>query len=99
MRRVVDDSARHGLLRGNERILFTTAYFHDPDEILGEFGDAGLREARRYALEGVFGLYADIDEWLDDPERRDMLLDVARRSEGEPTLLGVAGHMLTVAQA
>ncbi|WP_067134217.1 class I SAM-dependent methyltransferase [Microtetraspora malaysiensis] len=99
VRPVVDDSARHGLLRGNERIGFTTAYFHDPDEILGEFADAGLPEARRYALEGVFSLYADINEWLDDPERRGMLLDVARRSEGEPTLLGVAGHMLTVAHA
>ncbi|WP_067172259.1 class I SAM-dependent methyltransferase [Microtetraspora niveoalba] len=99
VRAVVDDSARHGLLRGNERIGFTTAYFHDPDEILGEFADAGLPEARRYALENVFGLYADIDEWLDDPERRGMILDVARRSEGEPTLLGVAGHMLTVARA
>ncbi len=97
VRHVVDDSAWHGLLRGNERIGFTTAYFHDPDEILGEFADAGLPGARRYALEGVFGLYADVEEWLDDPERRELLLGVARRSEGEPTLLGVAGHMLTVA--
>ncbi|GLX01630.1 class I SAM-dependent methyltransferase [Microtetraspora sp. NBRC 16547] len=99
VRRVADDSARDGLLRGDERTGFTTAYFHDPDEITAEFADAGLPDARRYALEGVFSLYAEVDEWLDDPERRGLLLDVARRSEGEPTLLGIAGHMLTVAHA
>ncbi|WP_248961829.1 class I SAM-dependent methyltransferase [Sphaerisporangium perillae] len=97
VREVADECARTGLLRENDGVGFTTAYFHDSDEIIGEFADAGLPDARRHALEGVFALYADIDEWLDDPERRALLLDVARRSEHEPTLLGVADHMITVA--
>ncbi|MFI6792996.1 class I SAM-dependent methyltransferase [Nonomuraea sp. NPDC050383] len=74
-----------------------TAYFHDPDEVPGEFADAGLPEARRYGLEGAFWLYGDIDDWLDDPERRTLLLDAQRSMESVPSLLGVSGHMLTAA--
>ncbi|WP_204070894.1 class I SAM-dependent methyltransferase [Planotetraspora phitsanulokensis] len=95
VRRVADESARTGVLRGAADTGFTTAYFHDPAEVLAEFADAGLPGAERYALEGVFALYAE--EWLDDPERRALLLDVARRTENEPALLGF-GHMLTVAR-
>jgi SAM-dependent methyltransferase len=96
VRRAVDESATTGLLSGDLDVGFTTAYLHDPGEILAEFADAGLGGAERYALEGVFGLYAH--EWLDDPEHESLLLDVARRTERETTQLGF-GHMLTVARA
>ncbi|TMR98156.1 class I SAM-dependent methyltransferase [Nonomuraea basaltis] len=71
-------------------------YLHDPEEILGEFADAGLPEPRRYGLEGAFWLYGDVDAWLDDDGRRELLLDAARRLESEPSLLGVSGHLLAV---
>ncbi|MEU6997840.1 class I SAM-dependent methyltransferase [Nonomuraea sp. NPDC046570] len=74
-----------------------TAHFHEPDEILGEFADAGLAVRRRYGIEGAFWLYGDVNERLDDPERRARLLDAARRLESEPSLLGVSGHLLAVA--
>lgn len=81
-------SPREGGFRG---------FFHDPGEILGEFADAGLGEPARYGLEGAFWLYGDIDVWLDDDGRRELLLDAARRLESEPSLLGVSGHLLAVA--
>ncbi|WP_043638865.1 class I SAM-dependent methyltransferase [Nonomuraea candida] len=74
-------------------------YFHDPEEILGEFTDAGLPEPRRYGLECAFWLYGDVDDWLDDEGRRELLLDAARRLECEPALLGVSGHLLAVSRA
>ncbi|UBU17011.1 class I SAM-dependent methyltransferase [Nonomuraea gerenzanensis] len=74
-------------------------YGHHPDEILTEFADAGLPEPRRYGLEGAFWLYGDVDAWLDDDERRELLLDAARRMECEPSLLGVSGHLLAVSSA
>lgn len=73
-----------------------TAYFHDPDEVPGEFADAGFPEAERYGLEGAFWLYGDVNDWLDDPERRVLMLDAQRSMESVPSLLGVSGHMLTV---
>jgi SAM-dependent methyltransferase len=80
-------SPREGGFRG---------YFHDPDEILAEFADAGLPEPARYGLEGAFWLYGDIDVWLDDEGRRELMLDAARRLESVPSLLGVSGHLLAV---
>ncbi|MGN9839354.1 class I SAM-dependent methyltransferase [Nonomuraea sp. H19] len=71
-------------------------YFHEPEEILGEFADAGLPEPLRYGLEGAFWLYGDVDDWLDDDGRRELLLGAARRLECEPSLLGVSGHLLAV---
>jgi SAM-dependent methyltransferase len=73
-------------------------YLHDPDDILAEFADAGLDEPDRYGLEGAFWLYGDVDDWLDDGGRRELLLDAARRLESVPSLLGVSGHLLAVAR-
>ncbi|MGP3930553.1 class I SAM-dependent methyltransferase [Nonomuraea sp. KM88] len=71
-------------------------YLHTPEEIPGEFTDAGLPEPRRYGLEGVFWLYGDVNAWLDDDGRRELLLDAARKVECEPSLLGASGHLLAV---
>ncbi|MEV4307596.1 methyltransferase domain-containing protein [Nonomuraea sp. NPDC049624] len=74
-----------------------TAYFHHPDEVAAEFAEAGLPGAARYGLEGTFWLHGDVDDWLDDPHRRALLLDAQRSMESEPSLLGASGHLLTVA--
>ncbi|WP_370019742.1 class I SAM-dependent methyltransferase [Planotetraspora sp. GP83] len=95
VRQAADQAARTGVLPDNGDIGFTTAYFHDPQEVLGEFADTGLPGATQYALEGVFALYAE--DWLDDPARRTLLLDVARRTENDPAQLGF-GHLLTTAR-
>ncbi|WP_433431777.1 class I SAM-dependent methyltransferase [Nonomuraea sp. CA-141351] len=73
-----------------------TGYLHDPDEVPGEFADAGFPEVERYGLQGAFWLYGDVNDWLDDPERRALMLDAQRSLESVPSLLGVSGHMLTV---
>ncbi|MGC5012858.1 class I SAM-dependent methyltransferase [Streptosporangium sp. DT93] len=75
-----------------------TSYLHDPDDVPAEFADAGLPGATRHGLEGAFWLYGDINDWLDDPERRAMVLDAQRRLESVPSLLGVSGHMITLAR-
>lgn len=77
--------------------LFTHAYFHHPGEIVGEFADAGLTRAARYALEGGAWLFADRDGWLDSAERTATLLDALRSVEQEPSLFGISSHLLTVA--
>jgi SAM-dependent methyltransferase len=74
------------------------AYFHDPDVVPGEFADAGFLNVERYGLEGAFWLYGDVDDWLDDPERRALMLDAQRSMESVPSLLGVSGHMLSIAR-
>jgi hypothetical protein len=75
-----------------------TAYFHDPAEVVDEFTDAGLTGAGQYGLQGAFWLYGDVNEWLDDPERRSLILDAQRAMERDPSLFGVSGHLLTIAR-
>ncbi|WP_055590944.1 class I SAM-dependent methyltransferase [Peterkaempfera griseoplana] len=78
---------------------FTTAYFHRPDEVPAEFAEAGLVTTGQYGVEGAAWLMGDVVEWLDDPARRAMALDAVRRTESEPSLLGVSSHLLTAATA
>jgi SAM-dependent methyltransferase len=75
--------------------FFTTAYFADPTEVPGEFTGAGLTHEGQYGIEGVAWLMGGVEEWLDDPERREAVLAATRRIESEPTLLGASGHLLT----
>lgn len=74
---------------------FTTAYFAHPAEAPDEFTEAGLAPEGQYGVEGVAWLMGGVEEWLDDPQRREAVLAATRRIESEPSLLGASGHVLT----
>ena len=75
---------------------FTTAFFHHPDELRQEVEDAGLTHEQILAVEGPAWLLQDFDAHWDDPGRRERLLDVVRRVEADPSLLGASAHLLAV---
>jgi SAM-dependent methyltransferase len=85
--------------RLREQGLFTTAYFHEPGELLAEFAEAGLADPVRHGLEGAAWLAGGMDGHLDDPTRRAMVLEGLMAVGTEPSLLGVSGHLLTIARA
>ena len=60
--------------------------------------EAGLAGGQVLAVEGPAWLLQDFDARWDDPGRRDRLLDVIRRTEAEPSLLGASAHLLAVAR-
>ena len=76
---------------------FTTAYLHRPEEIRWEIEEAGLRFDNLVAVEGPGWMGHDPDAWLDDDAARERLLDVLRRLETEPSLIGASAHILSVA--
>jgi ubiquinone/menaquinone biosynthesis C-methylase UbiE len=76
---------------------FTTAYLHRPEEIGPEIEAAGLRFDRLLAVEGPGWMNPQLDAWLDDEPARERLLQVLRRLETEPTLIGVSAHLIAVA--
>jgi SAM-dependent methyltransferase len=84
---------------GRDPAWFTTAYFHRPEELRDEVEAAGLAVEALLAVEGAAGVVGDVDAWLDDPERRELLLRALRRVEAEPGLLGASDHVLAVAHA
>lgn len=77
---------------------FTTAYFHHPDELHHEFADSGCQVDHVLAIEGPTSGMADLDAWLDDDERRTILLRAIGRVESEPSLLGSSSHILIAAR-
>ena len=77
---------------------FTTAYLHRPAEIAAELGAAGLTVTGQYSVEGAVWLMADVAGYLDDEVRRAGVLAALRITESDPSLLGVAGHLLTAAR-
>ncbi|WP_371663584.1 class I SAM-dependent methyltransferase [Streptomyces sp. NBC_00280] len=88
----VSTHGRHGTDHGT----FTTAYLAEPTEVPAEFTEAGLVPEGQYGLEGVAWLMGGVEQWLDDPERREAVMSATRRIESEPALLGASGHVLTV---
>lgn len=78
---------------------FTTAYFHRPDELHDEVRAAGLDPDGPVAVEGVAATATDLDAVLDDPALRARALEVVRRTEREPSLLGASSHLLIAGRA
>ena len=75
---------------------FTTAFFHDPAVVAEEVRAAGSQVDHVLAVEGVGSQLSNIDEWLDDADRRATLLRAISRVEAEPSLLGASPHLLVV---
>jgi ubiquinone/menaquinone biosynthesis C-methylase UbiE len=75
---------------------FTTAYFHRPEDLRGELETAGFADASVLGVEGPAWLLSDFDARWDDAALRDDVLDVARRLEADPSIIGVSAHLLGV---
>ena len=79
---------------------FTTAYFHRPDELAAEAGDAGLAVDAVVGIEGpafwsVRRATGRAGELSDHDERH--VVAAARAVENEPSLVGASPHLLLVA--
>lgn len=95
---IVARDIREGQHRNQtERLdFFTTAYFHRPDELGDEVASAGLAVQNLYGIEGPAWMLPDFTERWQNPERRAMMLNVARMLEREPFVTGCSAHILVV---
>jgi ubiquinone/menaquinone biosynthesis C-methylase UbiE len=86
-------TGRH--INNTERIdFFTTAYFHRPDDLGAELESAGFGEVQVLGVEGIGEWLLDFDERWNDPALRHEMLDIARRLESEPSIVGMSAHLL-----
>jgi hypothetical protein len=76
---------------------FTTAYFHGPDELEDEVCQGGFDLDALVAVEGPAGWLGNLDWWLADDARQEVLMDTIGRVESERSLLGASPHLLAVA--
>ncbi len=75
-----------------------SGFVHRPDELRAEVAEAGLREFAMVSVEGPGAYLLDLEERWASPAARDLVLDVARRLEAVPELLGMGSHLLLVAR-
>jgi SAM-dependent methyltransferase len=78
---------RHVTPEGTD--LFTTAYFHHPDELGPELVDAGFAEVDVRAVEGPTWLMSSVETV--EPER---MCDLIEPIDQVPSLLGASAHLL-----
>ena len=77
---------------------FTTAFFHHPAGLQAEVEAAGLQHEATLAVEGPAWPAHQVEERWHDAEYRERVLQVIRRVEAEPSLLGASAHLLAVAR-
>jgi ubiquinone/menaquinone biosynthesis C-methylase UbiE len=75
--------------------VFTTAFFHHPDELKAELDESGLQVDEIVGIQGPGWIVPDFEENLRVPERLEVLVDIARRMEKDPLL---SPHMLAFAR-
>jgi SAM-dependent methyltransferase len=98
--RIVERDLADGQHRNptDEIEYFTTAYFHQPDDLRDEVAEAGLVVEGLYGVEGPGWMFPDfLDRWEDD-NRRAMLLEAARQLESVPSVIGTSAHLIVVGQ-
>lgn len=78
---------------------FTTAFFHDPEQLRGELEVAGLNVIELVGLEGLAGWLGHLGEKWDSEDGRETILYAARAVESEPSVLGLSGHLLAIGRA
>ena len=76
--------------------FFTTAFFHHPEELRAELAEARFSIIELVGVEGPAWLAHDFELRWNDPARRERLLDLNRKVEREPALLGLSPHLLIV---
>jgi SAM-dependent methyltransferase len=87
-------SGRHRNAPGKD--YFTHAYFHRAEELTAEIAEAGLVLHAVYAVEGPFWYMSGFADSWDDVATRQLMLEMLRRFETEPSLLGASAHWLAV---
>jgi hypothetical protein len=75
--------------------VFTTTFFHHPDELKAELEEAGFMCEELIGIQGPGWIVPDFDESLKAEERRAIVLSIARLVEKEPAL---SPHMVAIAR-
>lgn len=79
------------------RGLFTTAYFHKPDELRTEVAESGFAGIELVAIEGPWGCIPGFGEKWRDEGFRSFLVETIERMETDASVIGFGGHLMAVA--
>ena len=75
---------------------FTDAYLHRPEELSSEVMEAGFQNQTTLTVEGPAWLFRSVESYWADPDQRAVILDLIRKIEAEPSILGMSAHILAI---
>ena len=75
---------------------FTDAYLHRPEELGSEVVAAGFQHQATLAVQGPAWIFESFKNYWIDPELRLVVLDLIRKVEAEPSILGMSSHILAI---
>ena len=75
---------------------FTDAYLHRPETLSSEVIEAGFQHQATLAVEGPAWLFESFKNYWEDPDLRLVVLDLIRKVEAEPSILGMSAHILAI---
>jgi ubiquinone/menaquinone biosynthesis C-methylase UbiE len=81
-----------------ELAYFTTAYFHRPEELAAEVGEAGFDDVQVLSVEGPAWSTTLFREAWDDAVQRQSLMEFLSLIEREPSLYGASAHLMAAAR-
>lgn len=93
---------KEGMLTGHHKNqtgkleYFTTAYYHQPDELKNEFASAGFKQIDVLGVEGLGWLMPHFDTEWENKDMQKVLMNFLEIMEKEPNLLGVSAHIMAV---
>ena len=76
--------------------FFTDAYLHRPEELGSEVVEAGFQHQTTLAVQGPTWLFRSVESYWADPDQRAVVLDLIRKVEAEPSILGMSSHILAI---
>ena len=76
--------------------FFTDAYLHRPEELRSELVEAGFQHQATLAVQGPAWLFKSVENYWANPEQRAAVLDLIRKVEAEPSILGMSSHILAI---
>ena len=82
----------------NELAYFTTAYFHRPEELTAEVGEAGFDDVQILSVEGPAWSTSFLCQTLNDAVQRERLMDFLSLIEREPSIHGASAHLIATAR-
>ncbi|MDD2476446.1 MAG: hypothetical protein PHI32_11090 [Dysgonamonadaceae bacterium] len=92
---ILDENLISGNHSPGDTNYFTTAFFHTPDLIIDELEQAGFSDIALVAVES-FANILNVNEFLNDERRKELLLKYIRNTESISELLGVSGHFIAI---
>ena len=75
---------------------FTDAYLHRPEELCSELVEAGFQHRATLAVQGPAWLFRSVESYWENPDQRAAVLDLIRKVEAEPSILGMSAHILAI---